>query len=157
VRTEQLVKSGSLSPSALDEARSRDLAPGGLFLFSSLNLDGPAFRVRPWHWHLPQTEQPLRFRVRLAREVAWMPIHVARWLKLRHQTARGDGYAVAPLPAHHWGLVAHYTTLQHQLEELEQHGFAPNPAVFDNLTGERVLPGDDTSRFDHFHVVARRL
>ncbi|HEX3853717.1 MAG TPA: class I SAM-dependent methyltransferase [Polyangiaceae bacterium] len=135
----------------------RVLLPGGLFLFSSLNLDGPAFRARPWHWRLPRALQPLRLGVRVAREMAWMPVHVAKWLKVLRHTTHGDGYAVAPLPAHHWGLVAHYTTLQHQFEELEQHGFAPDPVVFDNLTGERVLPGHDTSRFDHFHVVARRL
>lgn len=134
----------------------RVLAPGGLFLFSSLNLDGPGFRARPWHLHIGNTPNPLRYAIRLVRALGWAPLHVANWLRLHSLREQGTGYAIAPLSAHHWGILAHYTTLQRQLDELEGEGFGRDALVFDNKEGSRVTPGADTSRFDWFHFVARR-
>jgi len=134
----------------------RVLAPGGLFLFSSLNLEGPAYRVRPWHLDLPRTNNSLQYAVSLARAVRWAPVHLANWNRLRRLSEQGEGYAVAPLSAHHWGIVAHYTTLRRQLEELEREGFGRDVEVFDNKQGARLRLGDDTSHFDWFQIVARR-
>jgi SAM-dependent methyltransferase len=134
----------------------RALAPGGLFLFSSLNLDGPGYRARPWHLDLPKTNNFLQYAMSLARAVRWTPVHLATWNRLRRLSERGEGYAVAPLSAHHWGIVAHFTTLQRQLDELEREGFGSDAVVFDNKQGARLTLGDDTSRFDWFHIIARR-
>jgi SAM-dependent methyltransferase len=134
----------------------RVLAPGGVFLFSALNLGGPASRQRPWHLSLPQRVDALRFGVRLARSLAWTPFHVVKWFSLQRHSEAGDGYAVAPLPAHHWSLVTHYTTLSRQLDELEREGFERDPVVFENQHGRRVQVGDDTSSVDWFHFIARR-
>ncbi len=134
----------------------RVLAPGGLFLFSALNLGGPASRQRPWHLELPRTKDPLRFAVRLVRSLAWTPVHIAKWFSLKRHTEVGDGYAVAPLSAHHWSLVTHYTTLERQLNELEREGFGRDPVVIENQHGKRVALGDDTSAVDWFHFIARR-
>ncbi len=134
----------------------RVLTPGGLFLFSTLNMQGPAFRKRPWHLTFPLNTDPLRFGVRLARSVAWTPLHIAKWFRLQSYTEAGKGYRVAPLDAHHWGVVAHYTTLERQLEELEREGFSRDPIVFDSQEGRQVQLGDDMSGFDWFHFVARR-
>lgn len=138
------------------QAVRRVLAPGGLFLFSTLNLDGPGYRVRPWHLDVPRTGNFFRDAVGLVRALRWAPVHLVNWLRLRHLCEQGVGYAVAPLSAHHWGIVAHYTTLQRQLDELEREGFDRDAMVFDNKEGSRVTAGDDTSRFDWFHFVARR-
>ncbi len=134
----------------------RVLAPGGLFLFSTLNLGGPASRQRPWHLALPHTRDPLRFAVRLVRSLAWAPVHVARWFNLKRHTEAGDGYAVAPLSAHHWSLVTHYTTLERQLAELEREGFGRDAVVIENQQGRQLKVGDDTSPVDWFHIIARR-
>ena len=126
----------------------RVLAPGGTFLFSTLNLDGPGFRARPWHIQK-------RDAWSLARAARWMPRDVINWLRLRKLTERGPGHAVAALSAHHWSIVAHYTSLERQLDELVREGFV-HDAVYDNQEGARVSVGDDTSRFDWFHFVATR-
>lgn len=127
----------------------RVLRPGGTFLFSALNLDGPGFRARPWH------VQPPENIVALARAARWMPRHTLNWLRTKKLDERGDGYAVAALSAHHWTIVAHYTTLARQLDELAREGFQPEVAVYDNKAGALVKLGDDTSLFDWFHFVAR--
>lgn len=134
----------------------RVLAPGGLFLLSSLNLDGPGHRGRPWHLDIPRANNPFRNAARLVRALWWAPVHLVHWLRLQSICEQGTGYAVDPLSAHHWGIVAHYTTLQRQLDELEREGFGRDAVVFDNKEGSRVTPGDDTCRFDWFHFVARR-
>ena len=132
----------------------RVLASGGVFLFSALNLDGPGFRERPWHAPRPQTRDPLRYAVSVARAVRWMPRHLVNWRRLQTFNEHGPGYAVATLSAHHWTIVAHYTTLERQLDELEREGFSRDAAVYDNKSGARVRAGGDTSRFDWFHFVA---
>jgi hypothetical protein len=77
-------------------------------------------------------------------------------LRLKRLCHEGAGYAVAPLSAYHWGIVAHYTTLARQLDELERQSFAPDAVVFDNQKGVRVAVGDDTWNVDWFHFVAKR-
>jgi len=135
----------------------RVLAPGGIFLLSTLNIDGPSYRERPWKVRLWPTRNPIRIVRQIATQVAGAPVNMLHWLRLRKQAERGFGYAVAPLSAHHYGIMAHYTTLQRQLRELEEEGFASDIPVFENRRGKRVSLGDDTSRVDWFHLVSRRL
>jgi SAM-dependent methyltransferase len=132
------------------------LAPNGLFFFSTLNLDGPSYRERPWRIRVWPTRNPLRYAWRVARQVALAPLDTANWLRIRQGGERGAGYAVAPLSAHHYGVLAHYTTLGRQLLELEEEGFARDVAVFANDQGERIPVGADTSKIDWFNMVARR-
>jgi SAM-dependent methyltransferase len=152
----------SLSVGAKDRrlvlrAVHRVLAPGGIFLLSTLNIDGPSYRERPWKVRLWPTRNPIRIVRQIATQVAGAPVNMLHWLRLRKQAERGFGYAVAPLSAHHYGIMAHYTTLQRQLRELEEEGFASDIPVFENRRGKRVSLGDDTSRVDWFHLVSRRL
>jgi SAM-dependent methyltransferase len=133
----------------------RVLVPGGIFLFSTLNLEGPSYRERPWRFRAWPTKNPLRRLWCLATWPAAAPLDLMGWLRLRGQGERGDGYAVAPLSAHHYGVLAHYTTLGHQLDELSSAGFGPDPIVFESRRGERVGLGDDTRRADWFHIIAR--
>ncbi|MES1191902.1 MAG: class I SAM-dependent methyltransferase [Steroidobacter sp.] len=134
----------------------RVLVNNGLFLFSTLNMNGPIPKQRPWHMFLPQAPDPLRFAVRFARMLLWKPVEVLRWYKLRKHQENGAGFLVAPLPAHHWSILAHYTSIERQVDELEQNGFAV-VCIFSSEPGNVVLPGDDTSGIDYFHVVARKL
>jgi hypothetical protein len=92
----------------------------------------------------------------VARQAAGMPIDFGNWLRIRKSSEEGPGYAVAPLSAHHYGVLVHYTTLARELTELEEERFAPGAVVFESRFGRRVEPGDDTSRSDWFHFVARR-
>lgn len=137
----------------------RVLQPGGLFLFSSLNIEGPSYRERPWRIRVWPTRNPIRALMSVAKQAVGMPIDFSNWLKIRRSFEEGPGYAVAPLSAHHYGVLAHYTTLARQLAELEEEHFeagAGRAAVFESRYGKRVGPGDDTSRSDWFHFVARK-
>lgn len=131
------------------------LKQNGLFLFSALNLDGPIPDERPWRIHMPRVSNPARFAVRFLRSLLWKPIEVMRWHRLLKHGARGSGFLVAPLPAHHWGILAHYTSLTRQIEELEQSGFSV-VCVFESETGMAVYSGDDTSAVSCFHFIARK-
>ncbi len=134
----------------------RVLGPGGLFFFSTLNLDGPAYRERPWHISIDFTPNPIR----LAARAAWAARRVGRdmvnWLRIRRATERGPGYAVAPLSAHGFNILAHYTSLQRQLEELVDAGLDRDALVYNSQDGARVSPLDDTARIEWFHLIARR-
>jgi SAM-dependent methyltransferase len=134
----------------------RVLAPRGIFLFSTLNLDGPSFRERPWRVRLWRSRNPIRHAVNIGRWLMGVPLDIANWMRIRREGERGPGYAVAPLSAHHYGVLAHYTTLSRQLEELAQEGFSPEVPVFESCHGDRVSPEDDTSKIDWFTILARR-
>jgi len=133
---------------------NRVLDDDGLFLFSTLNLDGPIPMQRPWHIWLPLAPDPVRFTVRFVRALLWKPAEVIRWYKLCKHEMRGPGFLVAPLPAHHWAILAHYISLERQLEELGDSGFSVI-RIFSE-SGNVVRPGDDTSNIDYFHIVARK-
>lgn len=134
----------------------RVLRPGGVFVFSALNLLGPPALERPWHLTLDLPRNPVRAAVRVARTCAAAVFELANWARLQRSTSRGAGYAIAPLRAHHYGVLVHFTTLGHQLDELRAAGFDPAVQAFDNLTGARVAPDADTSGVAWFHLIARR-
>jgi SAM-dependent methyltransferase len=135
----------------------RVLAPGGQFMFSTLNRDGPSFRERPWRLRVWPTRNPIKYLWRAGKQVASAPFDLVRWLKVSGSVEVRDGYALAPLSAHHYGVVAHYTTLARQIDELASSGFDRDVVVYDCVTGARLQPGDDTSQFDWFHIVARAV
>lgn len=140
--------------SVLSEMR-RVVRDDGVVVFSTLNLDGPAYRERPW---LPQAATNCSLPRAAARSVrAWVsvPLDFARWMRIRGRGAEGPGWSVAPLSAHHYGVLAHFTTLERLLEELEDARLDRDVVVIENEHGNRVTPDHDTSRVGWFHVVAR--
>ncbi|MES1196035.1 MAG: class I SAM-dependent methyltransferase, partial [Steroidobacter sp.] len=127
----------------------------GIFLFSTLNLDGPIPHERPWDIHFPRVRDPLRFAVRLTRELLWKPVEIIRWRRLQQHRNDGSGFMVAALPAHHWSILAHFISLARQIQELEEAGFSIM-RVFGNNTSEMISPGDATTDVSWFHIVARK-
>jgi SAM-dependent methyltransferase len=133
----------------------RVLKPNGVFLFSTINLHGPASRARPWHIYIPDGIGLPRTMVRTARSLLWLPFELIHWHKLRRLSVRGPDFMVAPLAAHHWGVLAHFTSYAHELKELRTAGFT-TIAVFDNENGERINTYSNTSHIGWFHFVARK-
>lgn len=134
----------------------RVLAARGVFLFSTLNIDGPSFRERPWKVRVWPPYSAIGYARQAVRQLAGAPLDLVNWSKIRRGGERGQGFAVAPLSAHHYGVLAHYTSLERQLEELAEEGFAAAPAVFDSRRGARLARGADTRDVDWFHIVAAR-
>ncbi len=132
----------------------RVLVPGGLFFFSTLNLDGPEPRERPWQVPLQPSWNPVVMGVRALKASRYLAINVTNWARMQRLVERGPGYAVAPLAAHSFGILAHYTTLAHQFDELAEAGFDKNPPTFASTTGNRIEPHDDSSQVGFFHLIA---
>jgi SAM-dependent methyltransferase len=142
----------------LDELQ-RVLRPGGLLLFSTHNLNGPAYRPTPWRQAGGVTTQRLAYRLgRFAANVILNPLHLPRsvrnWYILRRCGIEGDGWATSVVESEDFGLILHFTTLAHQVAELDRHGFDVD-AVFTAETGECLSPlaSSDTR---YFHIVARK-
>ena len=144
---------------ALAEAR-RVLAPGGVFWFSTLNLQGPAARYRPWRplaWlDTPRQAAWLDRTKGLARAAIRVPVYTRRYLRALALAQAGDGWAVAPFFAGGWHLVAHYTGLAPLLRELDAAGFAPAPEVLDDAQGRPLQPTEDLHAVFSFSVLARK-
>ena len=137
------------------KAARRVLAPGGMLFFSTLNLEGPEVRERPWRLRVGRTRNPLRYIARVSHAALRVPIDIVQWAKVRAMADRGAGYEVAPLSAHHYSILAHYTTLDRQIAELADAGFSRDVAVFANSTGKPVDIFEDKSHVDWFHIIAR--
>jgi SAM-dependent methyltransferase len=137
----------------------RVLAPGGYFVYSTLNRDGPHFDDRPWRG-LRRT----RFNVAALKQVArWaamygstMRDHVKGWVKwwpMRGDVEDHGSWAHGPLTGPGLGLVVHWATLIGTAEEIETAGLSL-VALFDDQ-GRRLEP-TDTTVTPMFHVVAQR-
>jgi SAM-dependent methyltransferase len=138
----------------LSEMR-RVVRDDGVAVFSTLNIEGPAHRERPWVPQAATNCSVPRAAVRALRAWASVPLDLARWMRIRNRGAEGPGWSVAPLSAHHYGVLAHFTTLERALEELEDARLDRDVIVIENEQGRCVRPGDDTSRAAWFHIVAR--
>lgn len=135
----------------------RVLRPGGRFVFSAHNLHGPGFGETLWPL-MHFTANPLKLGWRVLHvamslhEIALSCLNIRRNRRLHHD---GDGWAARTAAAHHFGVVALYTSLQCQLRQLGDAGFVTD-AVFDDHG--KAVPLTETAAPDAwwFHLVARK-
>lgn len=105
---------------------ARVLRPGGMFVFSTHNLDalnGPSFARELFR--IPVSANPLRLSRALAR-VAFRCVNYAR---NRSWEVRADGYAILNDPAHDFALCHYYINAAAQKRQLAQTGFLPEADV----------------------------
>jgi SAM-dependent methyltransferase len=133
----------------------RVLRKGGVFLFSAHNRGGPGHGEK-LSLGIYRTRNPLK----LAARVLGALVHAGqavrnhvRYSKLNYQ---GAGYSIMNAAAHHHGILIHYTSLEHQLEQLKGAGYRSAPLVFGNVDGRRLSPGEDNSSVWWFHFLARK-
>lgn len=132
-------------------AVGRVLRPGGLFAYSTHNLDYPSAGRPPWD----RCWLPDRLTGRaLARWAVRLPARARSYRRLRALGARGDGWAILVGAAYTFGIVGHYVTLEEALRELRESGYA-DVEIF-GTDGTRIRPGADTSGSPWFHLLARR-
>jgi SAM-dependent methyltransferase len=145
---------------ALKEMR-RVLRPGGYLVFSSHNRSGPCFRARPWHragspqrsaW--PLSYRLMRWAGGAALHPASFPHSVRNWLRLHRLGHDAESWAIAPVEAHDFDLLIHFTTYEGACEELSSAGFALVDA-FDAEHGRSVNSQSDTRDIRYFHFIAR--
>ena len=140
-------------PTILAEVR-RVLRPGGLFIVSGHNRNGPGARER-LALHVDFTPNPLRLGWRVLRSLGAMPRAMRNHLRLRDANEDHEEWAVRNAGAHDFGLLVVYTTLAEQQRQLAAAGFEV-PVTFDSERGEPVTAAQDTHDIWWFHCVARK-
>jgi SAM-dependent methyltransferase len=131
----------------------RVLVPGGYFVFSALNRQGPAHGE---HW--PD------FRVfrgvglspsRLPRALGRFAQGGINWLRHRLVTRTGTDVAMGNVSAHNFGLVTLFTSVDAQLRQLRQYGFVTEAII--EPDGRRIAPdGSEKTSAAWCHFVARK-
>jgi SAM-dependent methyltransferase len=135
----------------------RVLKPGGLFWFSTLNLDGIGRRMPPWRPEWPLRDgHAFRFMVRALWMLARIPKRMRNRARLKSHFEHGSGWCIDTLSAHDYQLLMHYTTLERELAELSVAGFRANPLVLDCSYGKPVSLDDDRRNVFWYHVLAEK-
>jgi SAM-dependent methyltransferase len=133
----------------------RVLEPGGIFLFSAHNHEGPGRGEQP-QVHIPFTWNPIKLGWRGIKSISNLPRALLNHRRLSQLNETHEDWSVMNAGAHDFGIVVIYTTLAGQLAQIREAGFECE-AVFDNVSGQAVPKGADTSDMWWFHYVARKL
>ena len=136
---------------------ARLTAPGGYLVYSTLNLDSPHPRKRPW---TPPsrpiergTEGLLLWAFRAFRSAVLLPLNIANRRRTMKLSRRGDGWANEPSPGSDWRLILHFTTLARAKEEVAAAGLVLERVI--TIDGLDVTDRDSTDAL-YFYLVARR-
>jgi SAM-dependent methyltransferase len=133
----------------------RVLQPGGTFLFSAHNHNGPGRGERP-KLDLPFTWNPIKLGWRGLKLATALPRAFMNHKRLSALNETHDSWSVMNAGAHNFGIVVMYTTLAEQKRQLAETGFECE-AVFDSACGRLVADSDDTRDMWWFHYVARKV
>lgn len=134
----------------------RVLRPGGVFWFSTLNKDGVGPRERPWKLTWPRRGK-LRSALHMLQVLRDTPRCLRNYARLQQLRREGEGWSIAPNAAHCYGLLVHYTTLTHQMDELALAGFRTDTLqAIDNRTGRLVGPSEDLHDVVCFNILVRK-
>jgi SAM-dependent methyltransferase len=133
----------------------RVLQPGGLFLFSAHNHDGPGCGEHP-QVNIPFTWNPIKLGWRSFKSIRALPRSLMNYRRLRAVNETHEGWSVMNAGAHGFSIVCVYTTMAEQKRQIREAGFECE-AVFDNARGQRVQDGVDTRDMWWLHYVARKI
>ncbi len=133
----------------------RVLQPGGLFLFSAHNRQGPGFGEGP-RLRFTFSWNPLKFGWRALQSVRSLARSARNHRRFRALNEPHPDWAVMNCAAHDFGIVIMYTTRLEQERQLQAAGFATE-LVLSNVDGRPVAQDADTRGITWFHYVARKL
>jgi SAM-dependent methyltransferase len=134
-------------------AAARVLRPGGLFAYSTHNLDYRLTGRPPWS---PERLHPRNGARSAARAALYLPKGARSYRRLRRREVRGDGWALLVDQAYDFTVLWHYVTLAHAVGELRSAGFGSEVEAY-TTAGTRVEPGDDTAASPWLHFIVRSL
>jgi SAM-dependent methyltransferase len=132
----------------------RVLEPGGTFLFSAHNHDGPGRGEQP-QFRIPFTWNPVKLGWRSLKLAGALPRALLNHHRLRALNETHDSWSLMNAGAHNFGIVVMYTTLAEQKCQLASAGFRCE-VVFDSTRGQPVVDGADTRDAWWFHYVATK-
>lgn len=134
---------------------SRVLRPDGLVLFSTMDKDGADYLRPPWR---PGDHRDMahlvRFALALPRNMGRYRRSYVNWFRLRRRSADHSEWAIAPLAAHDYGLLVHYTTVREQARVMRRLGFDVVAMYSDR--GEIIDQERSRAASVCFHTVARK-
>ncbi|HUR87743.1 MAG TPA: class I SAM-dependent methyltransferase [Ramlibacter sp.] len=133
----------------------RVLRPGGRFLFSAHNHEGPGRGESP-KVHIPFTWNPIKLGWRSVKAIGALPRSWTNHHRNRQLNESHDGWSIMNAGAHDFGIVVMYTALAEQKRQLREAGFECE-VVFDSKRGQPVADGADTRDVFWFHYVARKI
>lgn len=138
---------------ALAEIR-RVLRPGGVFLFSTHNFDGPGRADRPWGLPPMTVRQPRSSARALVRRASHGPRSLANFRALHGLGESGPGWAVDTSGAHDFGILVHYISRALLADELRVAGFGGAVEIWDDRLG---VAADEsaTKRCWYFNVLVK--
>ncbi len=120
----------------------RQLAPGGIFIFSTRNRNSRAYRA----WFLFPDFQlswnPLKLAVRSVHFATQTVRRIGNRLRYRNHEVKNADYAIVNDVYHHYRVMLYFITLNKQRQQLVEAGFKPEARAY-RLSGERVA-GDCT-------------
>jgi SAM-dependent methyltransferase len=127
----------------------RVLRPGGVFGYSTHNLESAVSGLRPWSGRLWP-----RHPVQMARTAVHFPAACVGYRRSSRLVQRGDGWAMLVSPSHRFGIVCHHVSLEAARHELREAGFADETEMYDR-DGVMIDVSTDIRATPWFHVVAR--
>ncbi len=133
----------------------RVLQPGGLFILSAHNRNGPGHGEHPG-LHLAFSWNPIKLAWRALKLVFSLPYAWSNARRLRALNETHEDWSIMNCGAHDFGIVVVYTTLAEQKRQLREAGFDVE-LVLDNVAGETVHDSTDTRQMWWFNYVARKL
>lgn len=117
----------------------RVLVPGGYFVFSALNLGGPA---RDDHWlDLNVFNSAGLSPMRLLRASARFALGGLNGLRLRFRTRTAHDIAIGNVSAHNFGLITLFTSVGEQVRQAQECGFEIDAII--DPAGRRVTLGGE--------------
>lgn len=139
---------------ALREIR-RVLRPGGAFVFSTHNSDGPGPLERPWGLPPLTVRQPRSSARALLRRATRFQTSMKNYRAAVAKRDLGPNWIVTASGAHDFGLVVHYTTASALQAELRESGFNGQIELWDDREGKPVGVARPQRRWWYFNVLAR--
>ena len=133
----------------------RVLRPGGLFLFSTHNHNGP-YRGERFKLGVYFTRNPVKLGWRILRGLWHLSTTLTNFVRYSKLNLSMQDSSIMNASAHRHGLVIYYITLEKQRQQLNAAGFRGEPRIFDSTTGGQLDRTQDTSRTCWFHFVARK-
>jgi SAM-dependent methyltransferase len=133
----------------------RVLRPGGTFLFSTHNRNGPGYD-EPLSLGIHRTRNPLKLAARVGGAMVRAARTIRNYRRYRDLADDHDEYSIRNASAHDHGIVIHYVTQANQLTQLAAAEFRHPPLVFASSDGRRLSPVEAGRDAWWFHLVVRK-
>ncbi len=141
----------------------RVLRPGGWLLYSTLNMDGPQFRAKPWEdirWPTSRTTAVMSPTAKLSAlastliEIAHRARIFRNWLRIRTQQRANSDWGLSSMVAHDYRMLVHFITVPAARREVTAAGFELVRMV--SLDGESLNPSARWTGGNTVYILAQR-